>query len=273
MNLECKDYRDFLSQEFSQRCKRNESYSLRAFARDLDFSIGSLSKVLLGKQGLSLQKAKQIALKLQLSDLEKEFFCNLVESRHARAKAKRDLAIQKLGEETNQVADLSLDYFRIISDWHHYAILELTTVKSFQSNPAWIGKRLGISEADAKEAVSRLMRLELLEKNKKGKWVKTNGFLATPSGVAHRSLKNHHTQLLKKAETALHEQSVEERDFSNITFAMNAKNLDWAKEELKKFRRKLTQRLAQQTEKDRIYQLSMQLFAIDLNQQGEKNEK
>ena len=55
--------------------------------------------------------------------------------------------------------DLSLDLFRCISDWHHYAILELTFVEGFDSDPKWLASQLGISNAEALYAVDRLLQV------------------------------------------------------------------------------------------------------------------
>ena len=44
---------------------------------------------------------------------------------------------------------LQMDTFRVISDWYHFGILELTYLKSFKSDPRWIAKALGITEIEA----------------------------------------------------------------------------------------------------------------------------
>ena len=108
METERVNYRQILGEELERRCKRNPSYSLRSFARDLNLSVGSISKVLSGKQGLSASKAKQISKLLDLGDSETELFCTLVESSHARAKVNRDLALKRLS--SNPITNLSLKW-------------------------------------------------------------------------------------------------------------------------------------------------------------------
>jgi uncharacterized protein (TIGR02147 family) len=126
------DYRNLLKEELGKRQKRNPTYSLRSFARDLKMSAASLSKILGNKQGVSSPKAIEISKLLKLGPSETELFCTSVESNHARAKVNRIGALEKLNSEPLREIDLSLDYFRIISDWHHYAILELSEAKGFQ---------------------------------------------------------------------------------------------------------------------------------------------
>jgi uncharacterized protein (TIGR02147 family) len=256
-------YRRFLTEEFEIRCKRNSSYSLRAFARDLELSHSSLSRVMNSTQGLSATKAKQLTVLLKLNADESAYFVSLVETECARSPAAREVAKQKLKEIT-PVSALSLEHFKTISDWHHFAIIELTGVNDFQSNASWIAKRLGIPLKEAKSALDRLFALNMIEIDADGRYQKVIAFQATPSGIPSRSLKKRHQQILKKAETALFEQSVDEREFASITFSMNSETLGWAKEEMKKFRRSLARRLTEQPNKDRLYELSMQLFALDV---------
>lgn len=257
------DHKKILQDEFDRRRDRNASYSLRSFARDVGLSPGSVSKILSGQQGLSLLAAKKVAKALDLSQIETKLFCVAVESQHARSKLGRERAQKELLTEGVRSADLSIDYFKTIADWYYPAILELPEVKGFQSNPVWIAERLGISETVAKDAIQRLLKLELLEESKSGKLKKSSGYLKTPSDIPSRSFRNHHAQLLKKAEEALETQTVTQRDFSAVTFSMNTEDMHWAKTELKKFRAELTHRLSASKDKDRLYQLTLELFALD----------
>ncbi len=267
------NYRTILQEEFARRKKRNPSYSLRSYARDLKLCVASVSNLLSGKQGLSPLKAKQVAQILELEESEMELFCTLVESRHARAKVNREQAQKKLGAQELKVTDLSMEYFKVISEWYYYAILELPGVADFRSDTKWIANRLGISASTTTEAINRLIRLELLEEDARGNYKKVPGFLSAIANVPNRSIKNHHRQMLQKADVALDEQSVEESDFTGVTFSMNTEDLKWAKEEIKKFRRALSTRLSANKNKNRLYQLNFELFALDQIENGNEYEK
>src|SRR5436309_2305259 len=122
------DYRSILREELEQRCKANPRYSLRAFARDLGLSPSGLSRILREHQGLSGSSALRIARKMKMSSEETERFRNLViaadgRSRDHRKAAQTQLAVEE--ESRRRFQRLELDVFRAISDWYHYAILEL----------------------------------------------------------------------------------------------------------------------------------------------------
>ena len=49
-------------------------------------------------------------------------------------------------------APLDLDAFQVISDWYHYAILELASTKDCKASPSYISDRLGIPSDQASHA-------------------------------------------------------------------------------------------------------------------------
>lgn len=64
-------FRDIVKEHFSRRSSVNTSYSLRAFARDLDVNPGNLSRFFRGEANFSLDMARKIADTLDLSGQER----------------------------------------------------------------------------------------------------------------------------------------------------------------------------------------------------------
>ncbi len=255
------NYRAILREELQVRCEKNPRYSLRAFARDLMVSSSRLSEVLSGRYGLSREAAKKIAAKIGWNESECALFCDLVDSEHGRAKKTKAAAKSRLASNAPQYQQLTLDSFRVISDWYHYAVLELTLVHDFESDPKWIARRLGISEHIVAMAIDRLKRLDLLIEEK-GVLRATDGFTASPSGVPSDALKKFHKQLLEKALASIYLQNVEERDLSHMILAVDKKQIVEAKEEIKKFRRSFDARFAKAPKKDEVYCLGVTFFRL-----------
>jgi uncharacterized protein (TIGR02147 family) len=138
----CSDYRQFLKDELEKRIQGNSAYSLRAFARDLAVTPQQLSFVLNKKKGLSLEAAFKVATRLDLNDDERAYFCDLAQMASARSAGAKQLAELRVArsQSVTNFQSITLDVFKIISDWHHYALLELTTTKGFKSEPEWIVK-------------------------------------------------------------------------------------------------------------------------------------
>lgn len=265
-------YRHFLEREFQARLRRNSGYSLRAFARDIEMQPSKLSEVLRGIRGISKKSGEKIAKHIRLSPEESVLFLNLIDfhqkrSRFAQQEAEKNL---KAIAAMDGYGELSLERFKIISDWHHFAILELTELDVFESDPKWIAGRLGVPTKIVNDALDRLLDFGLLEKNKNGELRQTQVNLATPSGIPSRELREHHSQILMKADKALHEVDISERDFSAITLAFNSEQIEEIRGELKELRRRLGQKIQDKALKDRVYCLSIQFFPVDQVVQNKK---
>jgi len=258
------DYRQILLRELATRTRRNPGYSLRAFARDLQIPAPKLSQALRGIKGFSAKRANEIAERLKLSSIERELFVDLVESEHSRSQIGREQAKARVLQKTKEdgFAELDLERFQIISDWFHFAILELTDVTGFKSDAKWISRRLGVPFEETKKAIERLLDFGLLSENKKGELKQTQTDLATPSGIPSRAIREQHSQLLHKADKALENYDVNERDFSAITLAISSEDIPKAKILIKDFRRKFNKELQKAPKKDRVYCISIQFFPL-----------
>lgn len=258
-------YKQFIEREFETRLRKNPSYSLRAFARDIGMQASKLSEVLRGIRGLSKLTAQKIIKEIKLSEDEGVLFLNLVDLHQKKNKLLQRQAEEKLRSlgSMDGYGELNLERFKIISDWYHLSILELTSLEVFESNPSWIAGRLGISTKEASSAIERLLDFGLLERKEDGSLHQTHINLATPSGIPSREIREHHSQILMKADEALEKVDMVERDFSAITLAFNTDQMEEVRAELKNIRRLLGQKIQDKPNKNRIYCLAMQFFPLD----------
>jgi uncharacterized protein (TIGR02147 family) len=240
-------FRIFLQQELVRRCRSNSKYSLRSFARTLDVSPSALSAILSAKRALTTKMIKRLALKLDL---------NLEEINQFVSAAKTEVVTFQ---------QVTLDTFAIISDWYHYAILELIRVKSFKPDKTWIASALGITRNEVNMATDRLERVGLLKIQTDGRWVDTSfGGNATNiernlTSSAQRKLQK---QILEMSIKALEQVPIEHREHSSITMAINPLDLPLAKEKIKAFRRELMNSLEQTSEPTQVYNLGVSLYPV-----------
>lgn len=177
-----KDYRVWLMDQFAQKKTRNPSYSLRAFARDLGISPTCLSEVPAKKRDLSKRNVLRISDRMALSPKQ-------TNSLLSQAGLKADKQLEK--EEFFQ---LSEDMFKVISDWYYFAITDLCKLKEQSADPNAIAKRLGISKLEAKNAIARLKRLELLEE-RNGILNSTAATLSTTREIPSSAIRKYHKQI------------------------------------------------------------------------------
>lgn len=240
--------KNLLLQEFTQRQTRNSAYSLRAFARDLDLGVTSLSDVLAGKRNLSKTNLEKVMERLAVSPMEQDM---ILRSRVGDGPSKEAQEERTLVDE---------DTFRLIADWHYLAILNLAKIKDNQANPFWISERLGIKADDAEMAIERLLRLKLITV-RRGKMERTSNPLTTSQNIPSAAIRKHHRQNLQLAEEALFNVPVEKREFISATMAVNVEKLPQAKEILLKTRKKIAA-LLEQGPVSEVYTMSFQLFPL-----------
>src|SRR6185437_10034746 len=143
------DPKELLQQEWATRREKNPALSLRSFARFLKMSPGRLSEILSGKRKISLEMAERISERLAFDPETKAAFIALVLKKKNRL-PKRLTLNRGLTEADPEYHQLTLDAFHIISDWYHFAIMNLRDCSDFVCNEEWISKRLNISTSDVR---------------------------------------------------------------------------------------------------------------------------
>jgi uncharacterized protein (TIGR02147 family) len=170
----------------------------------------------------------------------------------------------KLVKSEQDFAQISRDRFEMISDWYHFAIMELIAVQGFKAKPKWIAATLGISFQEADAAIERLKRLGFLRVDESGKWIldsPSNSTTPHPSDLsaAHRKLQK---QILSQALAAIDDVPAELRDQSSVTLSIPSSEIPRAAELIAKFRRKLARELQVKPDHDQVYQLTISLFPV-----------
>ena len=247
-----------LTNEFSKRKNRNPSYSIRAFARFLEIDHSVLASVFRGKRRIPKKCARKVTQKLDLSPRQsQEFLLSLANMRASLVQ----LSKVPLRTEAHEEKVLSEDdCFHIIADPEHYSILSLCEMEGFSSEPAWIAKRLGVTETQVRVAINRLITAGLLKKNG-NQLIPAQGAVTTTQDVSSCALRASHKVTLKLAEEAIEQTSVDLRYFGTMTMAINLQRLNEAKELIREFQRKLSAFL-EVSPKSEVYQLAIQLFPL-----------
>jgi uncharacterized protein (TIGR02147 family) len=246
---------------FSERCRANEQYSLRAYARNLNVPVSSLSEIINGKRPLTKNICEKIGKALNMSPEQIEFFSTQKSSLSNKSTT---------GFDYRQIA---LDSFYIISEWHHYGILQLMRTVDFVNDSEWIAKRLNIENAEVELAMIRLIRVGIVEVLEDGQLVDTTEGRSThlKNDFTNEQLRNFQIKALENAIHSLRNTPIEYRDNTSMTLAISKKALPFAKEEIKKFRRQLTKKLEAFDEPDEVYQLAIAfipLSNIDIQKTG-----
>lgn len=256
-------YKVYLQEELARRCERNPRYSVRAFARALSINDGALSQILSGKRVPAFKTAQRIIKSLSLApDEEHEFIASLAEKHRSRGLQRMSPIFRDVRLQPKPV-ELSHDLFRVIADWYHYAIVELTWVEGFQSDPAWISQELGISVIEAKLAIERLLNIGLL-RLENGKLTAEDNQRANVTADRDRSapaLRKHVKQVLEKAIHSVENDPFEQRHMYAFTFPMDPDRIQEAKDLINEFALSLG-RIMISGRRRKVYQLALGLFPL-----------
>lgn len=259
-NIENNSTQLWLENLLADKIKKNPQFSLRAFARLVDVSPAVLSRILSGKRKLTFNLAVRIADALVLGPTERDSLYSFFTG-----------AASETSTEDRHEKELSIDCFNAMKEWYHYGITQLLFMDSFQEDPKWIAKILSITELEAKLAVDRLLRLEIIDRDENGKLYRTSAHLSTSTDIASAGIRHFQKQILEKSIFSLENDELQERDITSITIAINESRIPEAKKEIMKFRKRMAEFLAD-GEKTRIYNLGIHLIPLSKTTIGDSNE-
>ncbi len=234
--------RHFLKEEFSQAQMRRPGYSLRSFAMRLGVSPSVVSEIFSGKRKVSIKMAQKLLNKLNLAPDEMQKVTSVAGTEYA---------------------ELKVDHFNMVAEWHHMAILSLLETKGFQNRPNWIANRLGISTQKVEQAMERLFKLEMI-KLENGKLVRLEINYKSPDEVSSVAIRKWHRDHLEKAILSLEKDDLVTRDFIGMTIPIHHNDIALIKKRVRSFLEKLSGELDQGL-KDEVYQLNFQLLPLSKN--------
>jgi len=240
----------------------------------LNLSPASLSLFLAQKKIPSLQVSERILKKLMLSPQERSAFVeSVLRSQQSRAltKPRREHRVDAHVEFAHAQA-VQEEHYQVISEWYHFAILELTflpNAPSAESFSEWASRQLGISAIESRVAVDRLESLGYLMLSKSGsgsQYRKTQILVSTQTlpGAAERTSEAHkrrQAQILQLSKISLFEDDLSVRDHSSMTMAIDPAKIPEAKKKIQEFRRELC-RFLEGGAQTQVFELNISLFGL-----------
>ncbi|AFY01540.1 TIGR02147 family protein [Bdellovibrio bacteriovorus] len=255
-------YRDFILKELERRQRKNPSYSLRAFSRDLEVPCSRLSEILNGKVGLSESRAVNLATKLNLSPSEREFFVDLALSEHARSAVLREMALQRVNAREEAFEKIGEDQFAVISDWYYTAITQILQLKDFEPTAENISRRLGLLTDVTEKALERLEAMKLVEKTADGKWVSSDAKYSSSYGGSSVAARNYFLQMQTKATEAMSGENKRRWDMGCTMVPTSREKAKEIAAKIRQFRLEVMADLQNSENKDSLFALSTSFFEM-----------
>jgi len=197
--FECKSYREFLEKmiDFNR-----EVYGYKAkLAEAAGCQRSFISQVLSGQCEFAFEHGIGLSQFWRLSEIEKDFFLNLIGYSRAANKALQDHFTQKLDEAKRNIENLSRRIENKVvlpdtkaaifySNWHYLAITIVLTISEYRT-PKSISQRLNLAEEVVESSLRELLQLEMVEK-KGNEWAVINDTIHLARDSKFNSLNHSH---------------------------------------------------------------------------------
>lgn len=207
--------------------------------------------------------ALRIAENIKLKSSSKKLFINLVRLEQIKNPVSKNILQKEIDQLLKRQVNFKLlteDVFKIVSEWHYFAIVELTSLKDFKNNSRWISKKLKIPEIEVQLSLQKLLRVGLLqEQNGQLKKTEKNYIFENVSSAA---IRKHHHNTLDLAHKALEEQEMSQREFFTVCFPMDPRLLPEAKRKIREFSEHLMQEM-EESSPLAVYKVAVQMFRLD----------
>ncbi len=247
----------FLNRRLMEAQAKNPGYSLRAFAQKLGIGAGPLSQILSGDRRVSRQMVERFCDALLLDPQER--------SQILGPFREPSFSPQSMGTgaevDSEEYLKLTADQFKAVSEWYYFAILSLIKTTDFRKDPQWIANRLNISVSETNSAISRLLRLGMIEE-KANTLVRTRARFRSSDEVENLPLRKSHFESLQLAQAALQNTPIELRDVTAITMPTHPSRLKEAKELIRKFEQDLCALLMDTPEPTEVYRATIALYPL-----------
>jgi hypothetical protein len=152
-------FRQRLEQEFRARREKNPRYSLRSFARFLGADHSVISQIFRDLRRTPPSQIRRWGKKLKLSPEEAAAY---IAAEHL-PRATETRRIEQLRHWTAE--GLSVATNRV-----HWEIVRMSRLPGFRTDCRWIAGKIDVSVDEVNLALTRLLRLQLLQVSPSGKW-------------------------------------------------------------------------------------------------------
>jgi transcriptional regulator with XRE-family HTH domain len=152
-------FRGRLGWELEARRQKNARYSLRAFAAFLGTDHSTLSQILNGSRRIPVRHVRSWARKLGMDAEEATAY---IAAEHVPDTART--------EREEQLRHWTAEAMSIVTERVHWEILRLCRTPSFHYDCRWIAGQVGTTVDEVNLALSRLLRLQLVEVSAGGEW-------------------------------------------------------------------------------------------------------
>ena len=264
--LEYTDYRQYIADYYADR-KAKTAFSWQEFAKTAGFSSPVYLKyVSEGRFNLSAEAAVRTAQAMHLADYEREFFVEMVKFDHAKNDDEKRAAFSKMVSiaESRKAKIVDGESFRFFEDWKNPVLRELAPAMPGAKPLAMAHAcRPDVSAAEVSDALSFLVKADLLKKDKDGNYAQTDKVVTTgPMEFTPLAVRGLHRQMGEFALDAIENVPQDERHFSGLTLGITREAYEKIVQRIAEFRKDIIAIATSETATEEVYRLNVQFFPM-----------
>ena len=271
--LEYTSYRRYIADYYAEK-KAKSAFTWQDFTKAAGFtSTVYLKYVSDGYFNLSDAATKRVAAAMNLTEFEQEYFYEMVRFDRAKTDAEKKAIFKKMLSiaESHKAKILEGDSFRYFDSWKNPVIRELAPAMP-GAKPLALAHacRPKITAAEVSETLNFLVKANLLQKDKDGKYAQTEiGVSTGPMDATPVAVREMHRQMGEFALGAIEGVPQNERHFSGLTLGVTHDAYDEIVQEIAEFRKRIIAIATRTNDTDEVYRLNVQFFPMT-NKNGNK---
>jgi len=208
-----------------------------------------------------------IAKKLRLTGVQRKYFLTLVEYNNSRSIKQREELFNTLMAIKSQVLPTTYDkdMLEFFSCWYHPIIRDMVGLPDFQSDPAWIAKRIfpSIRPEQAKSSLTLLEKLGLIYFDlEKSCYFQTKKDFSTGPQLGTIGIARFHQMMIENGKQAITRVKKNERDISGVSICIPKFKVKLLKNIIQNFQQQLLESEEYDQKDNEIYQINIQLFPV-----------
>lgn len=267
------NYRHFLSDYLIEKKQHEKGFSQREILKKMGItSSGFLSNVISGRNNLTTTQITSITSSLKLNKLEAEYFEVMAHFTQAKTLEEKNTYFSRMVKlHKAKFKGLKPSQLSLFAQWHYAVIRELIYYYDFKDDYKALAKMVDppITPQEAKEAITELEKIGLIEKDAHGVYRQKQGIVTTGDEISSFQVAQFQKETMKQAERALDAIPSADRDMSVMTLKLSQETFRQMKSEIQLFRKKLLRMEESDINQERVYQCNINFFPVTRKREGQ----
>lgn len=261
------DYRQFLRDFYEDRKKRLPIFSYRYFCIKSGLKSPTLFKeVVDGTRNLTSKTIPAFIKGLNLTPVDAQYFIALVHFNQSKSVEEKTQYLEQMRSLKRKITQevVPIDQYEFYSLWYYPVLRELACIIPWNGDYGKLAKALNppIKLSEARNGIKFLINKGFLSQSIDGKYIQTKPAITSGAEVTSLGVRAFNETMAKKGAEAINEFSPAIRDIRTLVMGISPKSYPLIKEEIREFINRVVRIVDDDSQSDRVYNLSVQLFPL-----------